>query len=83
MRTFKFPTKNDVYFFCSVDISPDFHFPELCPEKNNRKFRRELEKRLNNDLQSFKEMQVFSKNLQVEIDGAPQVYQIVQGFVYF
>lgn len=79
MRTFKFPTKNDVYFFCSVDISPDFHFSELCPEKkNNRKFRRELEQNLK-DFSSFKEMQVVSKNLQVEIDAAPDVYQIVQG----
>lgn len=31
MRAFKFPTGDDVHFFCSVDISPDYNFPELCP----------------------------------------------------
>lgn len=86
MRTFKFPTKNDVYFFCSVDISPDFHFPELCL-KATKKARRELknvsEKNLAKNISaenlSFQELKVVSKNLQVDIDAEPQVYQIVQG----
>lgn len=33
MRAFKFPGESDVYFFCSVDLSADYNFPELCPRK--------------------------------------------------
>lgn len=33
MRAFKFPGESDVYFFCSVDISADYNFPELCPRR--------------------------------------------------
>ena len=37
MKAFKFPTRNDVYFFCSVDIAADYNFPEVCPKKKARR----------------------------------------------
>ncbi|KAI6188103.1 ZP domain-containing protein [Aphelenchoides besseyi] len=30
LKAFKFPGPSEVFFYCSIDISPDYNFPELC-----------------------------------------------------
>uniref|UniRef100_A0A1I7XZ78 ZP domain-containing protein n=1 Tax=Steinernema glaseri TaxID=37863 RepID=A0A1I7XZ78_9BILA len=42
MRAFKFPGPNDVYFSCSVDLSPAYNFPELCLQDRDKRLRRAL-----------------------------------------
>lgn len=39
LKAFKFPGPTEVFFYCSVDISPEYNFPQQ-PCKNNNKNRR-------------------------------------------
>uniref|UniRef100_A0A915CZV3 ZP domain-containing protein n=1 Tax=Ditylenchus dipsaci TaxID=166011 RepID=A0A915CZV3_9BILA len=91
MKAFKFPVNNDVFFFCSVDISPEYNFPELCPTNNTRKkvVRRELmpakefqPDETDKEEKVVHEVKVVSKNVSVqmqEINDGAEGYVLVKG----
>lgn len=39
LKAFKFPGPTEVFFYCSVDLSPEYDFPLLCNKTHNRKLR--------------------------------------------
>jgi hypothetical protein len=36
LKAFKFPGPSEVFFYCSVDISPGFDFPKTCNETSRK-----------------------------------------------
>jgi hypothetical protein len=39
LKAFKFPGPTEVFFYCSVDISPEYNFSDLCNKTQNRRLR--------------------------------------------
>lgn len=39
LKAFKFPGPTEVFFYCSVDISPEHNFPQACNKTAGRKLR--------------------------------------------
>lgn len=90
MKAFKFPAGDDVHFFCSVDISPDYNFFELC-SKSPRKVRHvestktNFLKALNNNLTKITSEKIiikikkpinFSFNFDEKINTTSNIYFI-------
>ncbi|TKR77722.1 hypothetical protein L596_018640 [Steinernema carpocapsae] len=76
MRAFKFPGPNDVYFSCSVDLSPDYNFPELCPQDRDKRLRRAILTAAEAD-HSMRQIKLFD-NVKIELEQEFQHDKLIE-----
>ncbi|KAK0416884.1 hypothetical protein QR680_012735 [Steinernema hermaphroditum] len=76
MRAFKFPGPNDVYFSCSVDLSPDYNFPELCPQDRDKRLRRAILTAAEEE-PSMRQLKLYD-NVKIELEAEFQQQKLVE-----
>lgn len=72
-KAFKFPTAKDLFFSCSVEVSPDKDLPELCAGSKQQRKRAIIL-----PLSERRHLQLFLVD-SVQIEDRPPTFQRVEG----